>query len=375
VNFVLLAASLASLGYLVLACAKVTTFALRRRRHESSPLSFTIIKPVAGDEPGLYENLASFCEQEYPGNFNIVFCVHDANDPAMPTLERLIESHRWCSLSIAVGNNAAMSNPKIANIAKPNVELRGTAIVVADSDIRVGPRYLRALASGFADERVGAVTCLYTGIPNRSLVSRLGALGIDDGFAPSVLVATALGPLRFCLGATMAIRRELLERIGGFAAVGNDLADDHRLGQLVAGTGASVALSRYVVATTVPETRLGALLWHEVRWARTQLSLAPVGYCFSFLMYALPLTLIYFAVARNIAWGLPLVAVAVFLRLLLHVLARGAFKVRGADDLWLIPVRDFLSLGVWCTSLLGRTVRWRERRYHITNHPARGQRQ
>lgn len=364
-SFVLLAASLASVGYLVLACALVATFALRRRRSDGAPLQFTVVKPVAGDEPHLYTNLASFCEQEYPGSFNVVFCVHDADDAAMPTLERLIETYRWCSISIVAGNNDAMINPKIANIAKPGVDLRGDAIVLADSDIYVGPRYLRALAAALSDERVGAVTCLYSGLPNASIVSRLGALGINDGFAPSVLVATALGPLRFFLGATMAIRREVLEGIGGFAAAGDDLADDHRLGELVARTGARIALSRYVVATTVPETRLRTLLSHELRWARTHLSLAPVGYCFSFLMYALPLTLLYFAVSRNIAWGLPLVAIAVFLRLLLHVLARGALDVTGPDDLWLIPVRDFLSLGVWGASLLGRTVRWRERRFRV----------
>ena len=368
-NVVLLAVSLASIAYLVLACAALAAFALHRREDEGLPLQFTVVKPVAGDEPDLYPNLASFCEQEYSGAFSIVFCVHDETDAAMPALERLIERYPRCNISIAPGNDDAMTNPKIANIAKPGVNLQGDAVIVADSDIRVDPQYLRAVSAGFTDERIGAVTCLYSGIPNRSIVSRLGALGINDGFAPSVLVATALGPLRFFLGATMALRRSLLERIGGFAAVGNDLADDHRLGELVAKTGSRIALSRYVVATTVPETRLGALLSHELRWARTHLSLAPVGYCFAFLMYALPLSLIYLAVSRNIAWGLPLLTIAIFLRLLLHVIARAAFDIKGPDDLWLIPVRDFLSLGVWCLSLLGRTVRWRERRFRVGTRP------
>jgi ceramide glucosyltransferase len=366
VSAVLLAASIASLGYLLLACARVAAFAARRCRFAGGPLlRLTVLKPLAGDEPDLYPNLASFCEQDYPGPFRIVFCIHDDDDPAHLTIERLKERYPWCSISIVSGNNAAMQNPKIANLVKPGVNLDGDLIVIADSDIRVGPRYLRALAAGFSDERVGAVTCLYSGIPNRSIVSRLGAMGIDDGFAPSVLVATALGPLRFCLGATMAVRRDVLERIGGLAALGDGIADDHHLGQLVARTGSRVTLSRYVVATTVPETRLSSLLSHELRWARTQLSLAPAGHCFSFLMYGLPLALIYFAVSRNIAWGLPVVTIAIFLRLLLHVLARGALDAEGPDDLWLIPFRDFLSLGVWAVSLLGRTVLWRDRRYRV----------
>jgi ceramide glucosyltransferase len=192
VSAVLLAASIASLGYLLLACARVAAFAARRCRFAGGPLlRLTVLKPLAGDEPDLYPNLASFCEQDYPGPFRIVFCIHDDDDPAHLTIERLKERYPWCSISIVSGNNAAMQNPKIANLVKPGVNLDGDLIVIADSDIRVGPRYLRALAAGFSDERVGAVTCLYSGIPNRSIVSRLGAMGIDDGFAPSVLPSGA----------------------------------------------------------------------------------------------------------------------------------------------------------------------------------------
>ncbi len=151
------------------------------------------------------------------------------------------------------------------------------------------------------------------GMPNASLVSRLGAMQIEDVFIPSVLVALALGELRFCLGATMAVRRSVLEEIGGLAALGDGIADDHKLGELVTGTGNEIDLSRYVVRTTVPETTLGALWSHELRWARTNLALAPAGYAFSFLMYALPLALIYLAVSRNVAWGLPLLALVVAL--------------------------------------------------------------
>jgi ceramide glucosyltransferase len=345
---------------------RVASFALRSCEYGTTRLpSFTILKPVAGDEPQLYENLASFCEQEYSGVFHVVFALHDENDSARPTIEQLIERYRWCRISIVVGENPLMHNPKIANLAKPGVELDGDVILIADSDIRVGPRYLRALASSFADDRIGAVTCLYSGTPNRTLVSRLGALGINDGFAPSVLVATTLGRLRFCLGATMAVRRSVLELIGGLSAIGQELADDHRLGELVAASGARVLLSRYVVATTVPETKLRALLSHELRWARTNLSLAPAGYLFSFLMYALPLSLFYLAWSCNVAWGLALVSIAVFLRLLLHVLARNALDVQGPGDLWLVPVRDFVSLGVWGASLFGRNVKWRTATYRI----------
>ncbi len=148
---------------------------------------------------------------------------------------------------------------------------------------------MRALAASFATQRVGATTCLYRGIPTANLVSRLGALQIEDVFIPSVLVATMLGELRFCLGATMAIRRGLLEEIGGLRAVGGVLADDHALGERVTERKFEIELSRYVVRTTVPETSLPSLWSHELRWARTNFALAPAGYAFSFLIYALPL--------------------------------------------------------------------------------------
>jgi ceramide glucosyltransferase len=137
-------------------------------------------------------------------------------------------------------------------------------VVIADSDIRVGREYLRALVADFESQAVGAVTCLYSGTPSDNFISRLGALAIDDGFAPSVLVALRLGELRFCLGATMAVRGTLLPVIGGLTALGNTFADDHELGQLVTRKGFRVQLSRYVVTTTVPETRFGELWAHEL---------------------------------------------------------------------------------------------------------------
>jgi ceramide glucosyltransferase len=182
---------------------------------------------------------------------------------------------------------------------------------------------------------------------------------IEDGFIPSVLVALALGELRFCLGATMAVRRSVLEQIGGLPALGETIADDHRLGQLVTGHGREIELSRYVVQTSVPETTLRRLWSHELRWARTNFALAPAGYAFSFLMYALPFALIYLAVSGNLAWGLALLAVVIALRLSLHHASRTALNVTRAADIWLIPIRDSLSLAVWFVSLFGRRVTWR----------------
>jgi ceramide glucosyltransferase len=298
--------------------------------------------------------LASFCDQDYPQVFEVVFSLHAQNDPAMEVAERIVREFPGCRARIALGENARLMNPKIANIAKPGVAAEGDVVVIADSDIRVGRDYLRALASSFETATVGAATCLHSGDPNGTVVSRLGALGIDDGFAPPVLVALAIRELRFCLGATMAVRRSVLEALGGLEALGQTFADDHRLGQLIAKQGYRVALSRYPVATAIPETRLSDLLAHELRWARNSFELAPAGYLFSFLSYGLPLALIALAVTGNVTLGLPLLAVVIVLRVALHDLSRRALRVTSSDDVALIPLRDFLSLGVWATSLFGR---------------------
>jgi len=355
--------AIAGAVYLALAAARLAAFACRPLERASEFLpTVTVLKPIAGLEPDLYENLASFCAQDYDEQYEVVLCLHSRDDPALEVVERIARDFP-ARTAIAIGQAAGMLNPKIANLAKPEVELRGEIIAIADSDVRVGRDYLRALAAPFASARVGAVTCLYSAMPNRTIAARLGALYIEDGFAPSVLVALAIGKLRFCLGATMAVRRSVLEEIGGLAAVGGRLADDHRLGELVAGSGREVALSRYVVSTTVCETTLHELWLHELRWSRTNLALAPVGYAFSFVTYALPFALIYLAASRNLAWGIPLLAAVSALRVAVHYLARNALRVRRSDDLWLVPARDFLSLAVWAASLFGRTVLWRKKAY------------
>jgi ceramide glucosyltransferase len=363
----LLILSLVGAAYLALAFVRVLAFSARKPGGIDDELlpSVTILKPVAGSESQLYENLASCCRQDYP-DYEVVLCFHSAGDPAIAVADRLKADFPQAKIRVAVGDNPAMANPKIANLAKPGAEPNGEIVVIADSDVFVTPEYLRAVAGEFATENTGATTCLYGGLTNPSIVSRLGAMHLEDEFAPSVLVALALGPLRFCLGATMAVRRSVLAAIGGLEALGPFLADDHTLGELVTGKGYTVTLCPYAVKTLVPETHLGELWSHELRWARTHRAHAPAGYFFSFVMYALPIAAIYAAVVRS-----PL-AIAVFcavaaLRLAVHASARNALRVKRGTDSWLIPFRDVLSLGIWFVSLFGRSVRWRDTRSTVTN--------
>jgi len=355
-----LTASVLGLGYLGVAIA--VTYRFERRLPDPPPAAYpsmTVLKPVYGVEEGLYDALASFCDQHYDGDYEVIFCIHRADDPAVPVIEDVIATFPGCSARIMSGDDATHRNPKIANLSKGAAVARGEIVVIADSDVRVDRDYLQALAASFADERTGAVTCLYRGVPRRGLVGQLGAAYVEEQFAPSVLVALAFGTLRFCLGATMAVRHGVLDAIGGIDALGPYLADDHKLGELVASHGSDVKLSRYVVATAIPETRLSELWTHEVRWGRTTFVQAPVGYALSFVMYALPLAVAYLLLARD-AFALAVVVAALALRIGLHYAARSALGVKRPDAAWVGPLRDFLSLAVWFASLFRRTLRWRD---------------
>jgi ceramide glucosyltransferase len=356
-----------AMGFVFLAGASFCVARFARRPYLKLPAALphiTVLKPVAGSDPDLYDDLASFCDQRYPA-FDIVFCVHDQDDPALPVVRRVVAAFPQCATRIEIGSNPAHLNPKIANLSKAAGLLSGEIVAIADSDIRVDDRYLAAVAAAFADERVGGLTMLYTGRPNETIVSALGAQRITEQFAPSVLVALALGELRFALGATMAARSSALAAIGGIDALGGYLADDHAFGNLIAKAGWRVELSRYVVETAVPERKLTQLWHHELRWARTTYLQARAGYAFSYVMYALPLAALYALLSGNAMWGLSTLAAVAVARYTLHAVARRAFAVTTPGRPFLVPVRDAMSLAIWAQTFFGRNVRWRERRIEV----------
>ena len=356
----LLAATACGLAYTALAVSRVRAY--RKRAHDLPPQispPITVFKPLHGDEPALYENLRSFCDQEYP-EFQIVFCAADCSDPALRTALRLQREFPDREIDVVCGEARDEPNPKIANVLAAYHRAGHDLIVVADSDIRVPREYLQSIAAAFENEGTGAVTCLYGSDPGTDLVSKWGAMYVNDAFAPSVLVAGMLEPLRYCFGATMAVRRSVLERIGGFAALAGRIGDDFELGQAVSRAGYSVRLASCLVHTAITERRLPELWNRELRWARTILAQRPAGFAGSVVTYVLPLAIAYAVVARTRSAAAVLTAAAA-LRVCLHYEARAAFAPRSRPEPLLIPLRDVMSLAQWCASAFGRTVRWRSR--------------
>ena len=364
-----LGAAAASIAYTAFAVARLIAFGRRVRARErgSGPLpTITVLKPVHGLEPQLEANLRSFCAQTYPA-FDVVFGALDPGDAALPLVRHIAADYPGRASAIAGDGIARCRNPKIATLLPMLERATGEILVIADSDMRVTPGYLRAVAAAFADERVGAATALYRGEPAGSdVASALGAMWITEQFAPSVLVANTVEPLAYCFGSTMAVRRTVLDAIGGLAALGDHLADDHRLGQLVTERGRSVVLVPYVVANLVSERDVFALINHEVRWARTIRSVRPASYLGVLLTYPVPLALLYGALTRDERRKHIVYLIALLGRLSLRLAARRALRVQRRVPRRLTLMRDVLGIAVWAIALFGRDVRWRDESLHIT---------
>ena len=355
----------AGLAYTAMAIVQTRRFRDRTtRRRPRFTVPVTVLKPLHGDEPFLHANLASFCEQDYR-DYQVIFGAADANDPALEVARRVAREHPQCDIQIIAGRAQKANNPKIGNLLGMIGAAKHSLIVIADSDIRVGRDYLQAVASCFADERVGAATCIYGGVPNDTFPSQLGAMFVNDQFAPSVLVARALEPLTYCFGATMAVRADVLARIGGLQALADHLGDDYLLGNLVTKAGYRVELCPYVVQTDVTERDMRSLWLHELRWARTIRTARPAGYAGSILTYVLPFSILFALLSRSPVAAAAVVALAATMRVLLHEEAQKTFAPMTGTRLRLLPVRDSLSVWVWCAAFLGRRVAWRGDRYCI----------
>ena len=359
----------ASTAYWLYALRCVGRFRQRVRAYGGFAPPVSVLKPLCGAHPGLYESLRSFCDQDY-SDLQVVFGVRDAADPAVETVHRLMDEFRAVNIKLVVNDRDASVNPKVANLANLYESAEHDALVIADADIRVGRDYLRHVVAPLERPDVDLVTCLYRAGGEGRGWAALAHLFIDDWFFPSALVSVTGGAVRPAFGATLALRRRALDRVGGFASVGEYLADDYKLGERVAQGGGAVELSRYVVETRVVAESLAALFFHELRWSRTMRAVRPVGYFFAASTYGFVWAALALAVAT-----VPGPAVAATVA---HLLVRAAVHLRvqrtlrgdagPRSRLWTIaflPARDLLSFVLWAAAFTGRTVWWGRQRFAI----------
>jgi ceramide glucosyltransferase len=335
-----------------------------------APPPTTILKPLCGAELGLYERLRSFCEQPSP-RLQIICGVHDAADPALGAVRRLQREFPQLDLQIAVCPAQHGASGKVSNLLNMMPLARHDYLVIADSDVAVPPDYLERVIAPLQDEAVGIVTCPYRGCPQPGVWSLLGSLFINEWFMPSVRVASMFGSRAFAFGATIALRRETLVRIGGFTPIADQLPDDYRLGELTRRLGLCTVLSEVEVETGVNEATLGDLVRHELRWLRTIRTVRPLGYTLAGVTFGLPAALLATVLARGSAVTIAMLAVTVAARLMINSSPRKPYPP--VAQLWLVAVNDLLAFALWCWSFTAREVHWRNARYRVardgTAHP------
>jgi ceramide glucosyltransferase len=322
--------------------------------HQTPPVS--ILKPVYGRDAGFYEAIRSHALQQYP-EFEILFGIRRANDPARQDIERLIGEFPALPIRLVLCSTLA-PNLKVGSLIDLAREARHPMLIVNDSDISLPAGYIRNVTGPLADRGVGLVTCLYRAEAH-DWPSRFEALAIATDFAPSTLVAQLFGVSNFGLGSTLAFRRADLDRIGGFHAIADYIADDYQLGHTLHALGLRNVISEVVVSTRLSSgSWLGA--WrHQVRWARTIRLSGGAGYL------GLPITYASLWVAIAALVGLWWIALPLLAIRLAMAITCGWFLL-GSADVWkycyAIPVRDLCGVAVWAAGLLGHTVVWRDQR-------------
>jgi len=325
----------------------------------------SILKPIHGLDRETYENYASFCDQEYP-EFEILFCVGDERDPAVPVIEKLIADFPQRPIRLLIGSEPVGASDKVNKLCRMVREARHDVVIVSDSDVRVEPGFLRAVVMQFSDPKVGGVTCLYRGLTDGGFAADLEALGNSADFAPGVLVARYLGELDFMLGAVMATTKKHLAEIGGFESLADYFCDDYELGNRIASRGYRVELSRFPVDIVYPRETIGEAFRHQLRWNLSIRFSRPGGHLGLIFTNALPWAVVVGTIAT---WRLAVIylASALLFRILMAI-SVGLHGMRNRlvlRKLWLLPLRDAFAFVVWMTSFFPQRIHWRDRQFRV----------
>lgn len=325
--------------------------------------SVSVLKPLHGAEPQLYENLASFCRQDY-GDYEVLLAVDSSEDAAIPTVHQLIRDFPAASIRLFIGTEARGSNNKVEKLCRLAREAHHDLLVVSDSDIRADRDYLRRVAAVFGDTRVGAATCFYRGIARRNVWSELEALHVSTDFLPGAFVARVLG-VKFTFGATMAVTRKAIQDIGGFEALLDSAADDRELGHRIAERGYKVEVTRSVVETQCSSGSWRDFFRHQVRWGVVTRQSELAGYLGYVFAQGLPWAVAAAAMAPSSRITVGFLAAYLVLRTVMALVVGdwvlGDRLVR--KRWWMLPVHDAIGFLVWFVSLWVNRVYWQGEEY------------
>jgi ceramide glucosyltransferase len=351
---------------LVLAGVSRFLAARRKTRKMVSPdfhPPVSLLKPVHGAEPNLDAHIASFFEQDY-SDYEILFCARSANDPGLQTARQVAARYPSIPAKFLVTGERTYINAKVSSLEKMAAAANTDIFIISDSDVRVTRNYIREVVAPFAKGKVGAVTCLYRGVADEGIWSKLEAAGMSVEMTSGVLVANMMEGMQFTLGPTMAVRRSCVDEMGGFTYLGPYCADDFVLGNQVAANGHEVVLSDHVIDHVILNLSFTASVKHQVRWMKSTRFSRPKGHFGTALTFSMPFAILAWAAAAGLGhpWlGLALFGWGLATRLALAV-AVGRAVVQDPSWLGLLvlyPLRDLMGFAFWVASYTGRRILWR----------------
>jgi ceramide glucosyltransferase len=351
-------------AYALLAASLVARFAAGTKAVLQNPEDVTLVKPLHGAEASLDSNLESFCTQDYAVDIQMICGVQDPHDPAILFVQNLRANFPDSDIRLAIGSKPNSGNPKIANIINMMPEASHEVLILSDSDMNVATDYVQTIVAALQQPEVGLVTCLYRGRAVGGVWSRLAAAAVDQHFLPSVLVGLRFGLAKPCFGSTIALRRETLNRIGGFEAFSDALADDYEMGDAVRRLGLKVAIPPMTLGHTFADASFSEMITHELRWARTIRLVDPIGYAGSVVTHPLPFALLALPLSGFSAIAFMILFATLASRLFVPIQVE-RLSGGGKSALLLSPLRDLLSFAVFVASFVPGAVSWRGRRYSV----------
>jgi ceramide glucosyltransferase len=350
-------------------------FAARRffsRPPVSPPPTFpsvSILIPLCGADFRAYDNYVSLISQDY-SDFQIVFGVHDPGDSSISLVRKLQADFPLIPIEMVISADEIGQNPKVNNLNNMLLSARHDTLVLLDSDIRVGPDFLKTVTAELDATRGGLVTSLYRAGEAPGIASKLEAVGITAEFAPGVLVAETGGGVSFAFGAAIVLKKNTLEAVGGFPAIADYLADDYMLGNLVRKAGLPVRLSGYIVETILSRLTFKSFIKHQVRWARGIRACSPWGHTGSVITNAIVISFLHLLSSgfSGFGWLLFLCAVALRMAMARFIGVRCLGDSILKKNFLLLPLRDLFSFFFWCAALCGSRVEWRGKVFQLTEN-------